>query len=133
MKHTIKFSFPKAGVYEANFTGVQIGTNKWTQSLQYVFGFRLTDYVINGEFQPIEPMIYERIISNTRDNETLFNFLRDLNWPLDQDSGEFTFETNDVREFVIPVEVPRRFVITFVKGFGNRAAAYKSIQPYEGD
>lgn len=132
MKHTIKFSFPKAGMYQALLTGIQIGTNKWSQSLQYVASFNLVAQVVNGLWADLaEPVRYERVIAATRDNEVLFNFLRGIGWPLEDDARDFAFETDDLRNFVIQAEVPRLFEITFTKGFGNKAAAFKSIQPHE--
>jgi len=38
---------------------------------------------------------------------------------------------DELRNFVIPAEVPRLFEVTFVKGLGNKAAMFKSICPHE--
>jgi hypothetical protein len=131
MKHTVKFSFPKAGTYRALLTGIQIGTSKWSQSLQYVFSFNLISQVVNGMWEDLdEPISYERAIGSTRDNESLFNLLHEIGWPIG-DSRDFTFETDELRNFIIPMEVPRLFEITFVKGLGNKAAMFKSICPHE--
>lgn len=133
MKHVLKFKFPTPGSYEATLKGAYISQNRWSKLLQYAFEFELTHKVLLGlqvsEKLP-EPVLYERVIQLSRDNEPLFKFLQMLQWPgLPEigDATEFFFET-DNNNIMLPLGLGRLFQIEFTQGSG-RAAQFKSIIP----
>jgi hypothetical protein len=137
MKHTIKFKFPTPGFYEARLMGAHLSQNRWTRGLQYHFEFELTHRVTRdlgiSAGEPLSEVIrYERIIQLTHDNENLFKFLQMLHWPSLElatgDASQFEAETDTANNIILPLDMPRLYVIEFTQG-STRAAQFKALEP----